>query len=254
MPTEYIYGVSPVKAALLNRIRAIKQLIVYETRGESRHAIEEVMGLAQQIGIRTQFASRQLLDELSQGRPHQNVILQSEPLSIKNVFQPPKAQSKSLALLLDDVIDPQNVGSIVRSCSFFGVDHLWLTRESAMLSPTVSKASAGSLEYFAPRIGRLTKNPLEFLLKGKQVGWRIHVAASDTASQKPEMAPVSNPDIPRIVVLGNEGSGVRKSIKEIADDFICIEKPSNIPEATDLDSLNVAIAAAIIMFKAKSSK
>lgn len=254
---EYLYGYQPVRAALTCAIRNMHQILIYESAGASNSPNTELVSLAKTKGIRIQYATRIQLDQLSQGRPHQNIILQTEPLSIGGITFAPRAPQKgTLTVMLDDVVDPQNVGSILRTCAFFGVQHIWLTKGCTSLSPTVSKASAGSLEFISNRVKLIRKNPVDLLAAAQRQGYRLLVASALDLTEgspiKPDPPNGSSSEVSLpILIFGNEGSGVRGRIQEIADSFISVKREHDI---NGLDSLNVSVAAALLISKLRQSE
>jgi tRNA G18 (ribose-2'-O)-methylase SpoU len=185
-----------------------------------------------------QFTTKTQLDDLCQQRPHQNVALQVEPLSLPTVESP----SGSLSLLLADIVDPQNIGSIIRSAAFFGVNNVYLTKGCAGQSPTVSKASAGSLEWFTQRMAWCRRGAA-FVQKAEESGYRV--IATGMGESAGSIWEMSRDDRPILLVLGNEGSGVPRGILEKCKETIKIpEIPSVGPR---MDSLNVGVATAVMV-------
>lgn len=146
--------------------------------------------------------------------------------------------------LLSKIIDPQNVGAIIRSAAFFGLDHVFLTRDCSAITPTVSKASAGTLEYMVSRgcISHIQSTG-SFLDNAVSQGWRTIAAVgpksnffndnfSDSSSINQSFSSnhripttldkldVSGP--PKIVVLGGEGSGLSSYIQNKCVEHLCI--------------------------------
>jgi len=146
-------------------------------------------------------------------------------------------------VVLDEVQDPQNLGAIIRTCAFFGVDGVVTTENrSAPLNATVSKASAGALE-FAPVFhpGNLSA----FLEGSKANGWRI-VGTSLDEDAKPQIdSQLLHMDAPTILVLGNESKGLREKVKRTCD---CHVKLAAVGNAEAVSSLNVSVAAALLIY------
>lgn len=213
-----------------------------------RRRNEELVQLARQHNVKLQFASKSQLDDLCQGRPHHNVALQVEPLQVETVQEPISPFTTGLALLLADIIDPQNLGSIIRSAAFFGVSQVYLTRGCAALSPAVSKASAGSLEWYCRRMRRCQRGP-PFIQSALHLKHRVIAATSGSLTPSKSIWETHLNDMPTILVLGNEGSGIPKSILEKCPESITI--PANEQnmglDSLNLDSLNVGVATAILV-------
>ena len=150
-------------------------------------------------------------------------------------------------LLLVDVSDPQNVGAIVRTAAFFACDRLFLGGNCAPLSPLVSKASAGALEYYHPQIRQVPKVGA-FLDILKPEGYKI--VATGTSSEKETVNLSADKTL---VILGNEGDGLRQSILDRCNRTVCIPgSPS--AASLGLDSLNVSVTAALILATMKGIK
>ena len=148
-------------------------------------------------------------------------------------------------LALDEVVDPMNLGALLRSAHFFGCDKVVVcTKNSSPLSPTVCKASAGALEYIDMSA---TKNMMKFLDKSKINGWQVvGTALSDDSISMKEL----NLSKPTILVLGNEGHGVRTNILHRCDSLVKISggKGKNVDSnSDDIDSLNVSVSGAILL-------
>lgn len=148
----------------------------------------------------------------------------------------------ALWVALDEVQDPQNMGAIIRTCVFFGVDGIVTTEHrSAPLNSTVSKASAGALEIapvFHP--GNLSR----FLEDSKANGWRVIGTGLDETSVS-NSRPVSSlvMDAPTILVLGNEAKGLRDKIKASCDFHVKIDAV----QESSVASLNVSVATALLV-------
>lgn len=210
------------------------------------------------------------------------MALQVEPLSIRTVEGPPRGK---LALLLVDIIDPQNLGSIIRSAAYFGVDNLYLTRGCSTLSPTVSKSSAGALEYYHERISYCHKENLLIDSATNKGDWKVFATGGGTTAigddrggrvkgkdgggttlpvdlpifNVSSLSTIRDNDCSNMVIFGNEGSGLKQEIVKRCHGIISI--PSSSPLLASLmiegggggggrkslDSLNVGVAAAIII-------
>ena len=144
--------------------------------------------------------------------------------------------------MLADVLDPQNVGSILRTAFYFGIGHIYMTKGCAKLSPTVSKASGGSLESFADRIVVCQKGHL--LLESANVLHWNTVATGVVG--KSLLDPRQRMNNRTLLVLGNEGDGIPKGMADRCRYSIKID---GCQEAMDsgLDSLNVGTAAGILI-------
>lgn len=167
------------------------------------------------------------------------MIEASEPL-------PAQAAIKdSLSLLLVDVTDPQNVGNILRTASFYGIQQIYLTRACSTLSPTVSKASAGALETLGTDRIRICRRATAFLEAASRAGW-LNIASGSFGSLPDLSERRAVESSPKLLVLGSEGKGISASVSAQCQHSMsiagCLAATSS-----GLDSLNVGTAAAILI-------
>ncbi|KAI3878676.1 hypothetical protein MKW92_012188 [Papaver armeniacum] len=160
-------------------------------------------------------------------RPHQGLVLDASPLEMVRVreLEPVSVEGEKAPLwvALDEVIDPQNLGAIIRSSYFFGAEGVVLcAKNSAPLSGVVSKASAGALELMELRD---CKNMMQFLASSADNGWRVLGGSVSSRAVPLNEVPVG---VPTILVLGSEGTGLRPLVERSCTDLIRI--PGNIPE------------------------
>ncbi|GMM58663.1 Mrm1 protein [Maudiozyma humilis] len=153
-----------------------------------------------------------------------------------------------VGVLLDNVVDPHNVGAVVRSAYFLGADFVVATQQdSARLSPTVAKASSGALECLPfYRVG----NPAEFIKASQRPengGWTFVTAHCASGQDKTlPLADLSSlsANSPTVLVVGNEGTGPRASVRG-ASDYL-VEIP-NRRSGSIVESLNVSVATALLL-------
>jgi len=148
-------------------------------------------------------------------------------------------------ILLDNIQDPGNVGTIIRSAYAFGIESVILTESCADLyNPKAIRASMGAL--FRQRVRNLTPEALTDL---KQSGVRFIGTSSDSGFSDKTIVSIRDTlkfDLNNaIIMFGNEGNGISEDLLALCDEMITI------PLAADCDSLNVAVAASIIMWEVK---
>ena len=182
------------------------------------------------------------------------------------IIQSPSGQGRPnerypVALLLDGVVDPGNMGAIIRSAYFLGIDAIVLAgRNSAPLSPVTIKASAGAAENMTLLH---VKNEVDFIQRSKSNGWRFYAAdapspgaeyigrGTSTAESETRALPVSQ--APSVLMMGSEASGLSTHIKSHADAIVSIPGARHSAELgarsdpARIDSLNVSVAAALLM-------
>jgi 23S rRNA (guanosine2251-2'-O)-methyltransferase/21S rRNA (GM2251-2'-O)-methyltransferase len=171
------------------------------------------------------------------------------------------AERYPVSLLVDGVVDPGNMGAIIRSAYYLGVDAIvFAGKNSAPLSPVTIKASAGAAENMA--LLHVT-NEVDFIQRSKANGWRFYAAdapgpgatylyrQSNTSDSGVGALPTSHS--PSVLMMGSEASGLSGHIKSHADAIVSIPGARHSVElgvASDparIDSLNVSVAAALLM-------
>lgn len=166
-----------------------------------------------------------------------------------------------LVLLLDAILDPGNLGAVMRSAYYLGVDAVVLTgRNSAPLSPVTIKASAGAAENM---IILKANNEVDFIRRSRANGWRF-LAADAPENVRESLKALAHPDTgvsqinsilndaPTVLMLGGEGTGLIPRLKAQADGIISIPGARMRPELglhdpARVDSLNVSVAAALLI-------
>lgn len=209
--------------------RAPRRLFVLD----SAKGLDEILKLARAVP-RTP-ATRQELDRMCQGGVHQGVILIADPLPVLELraWLEGNVPSDAFVAVLDSIEDPQNFGAIVRSAAALGAAAVIYARDrAAPLSPAAVKASAGGVEYVdliqAPNVARALRSL-------KDAGF--WVAALD--AEAPKSLWETDLTGRTAVVIGNEGTGIRRLVRESADYQI------SIPLSGAISSLNASVSAAI---------
>ena len=182
---------------------------------------------------------RETLDRMAGGVPHQGIIavVSEKPvLSLESLLE--TAREPALVVVLDGVEDPRNLGAILRTAEAAGADGVLLPeRHSAGLSETVARASAGALEHVqVARVGNLVQ-ALE-ALKARGI-WVVGFDAAGT--ERWDAVDLARPVA---LVLGGEGRGIRRLVREHCDHLV------SIPHFGHIGSLNVSVAAGIALYEA----
>ncbi len=237
MADEKLYGIHPVLEALQEERRSISRIFVSRQRRDP--SVQRLLGLAAQRSIPVVEVDRAQLQQLSGNGTHQGVVALVKPLpspswsevlaSLKTTLGP------QTVLCLDNVTDVGNFAALIRSAAAFGVQTILLPRHEAVsVTATVAKRSAGALERMGiVRVGNLVQ-ALEAL---KQDGFWVYGADTQGTTAVAQM------DWPErlVLVLGAEGRGIRRLVRQYCDGFI------RIPMHAAMNSLNVATAGAIIL-------
>jgi 23S rRNA (guanosine2251-2'-O)-methyltransferase len=232
-----ICGINPVLEALAAGTRHFDRLLV--VKGLRSRRLSDAIGRATRLGIPLRFEMRETLDRLAGGVPHQGVIaiVSAKPvLTLEELLS--EASNPALLLALDGVEDPRNLGAILRSAEAAGADGALLPeRHSAGLSETVGRASAGAVEHVrVARVGNLVQS-LE-ALKSRGI-WVVGFDAS--GSERWDQVDLKRPVC---LVLGGEGRGIRRLVREHCDHLV------SIPHFGYVNSLNVSVAAGIALYEA----
>ncbi|GMI01599.1 hypothetical protein TrVE_jg9813 [Triparma verrucosa] len=195
------------------------------------------------------YLDKGTLNSLSSNRPHQGFVLRCPELTVpptqpSDIFNEPKdLTSPKLWLALDSVLDPVNLGSIIRTSSFLSKDISILTclKNSAPLSPVVSSTSAGAMELVDLKV---CNNMVHCLMDAKEKGWRILIADAKKSGGEYDERSVKEWewDVPTVLVLGSEGDGVRSVVKRCCDGVVSVDGGGE-----DVDSLNVSVSAGILI-------
>lgn len=154
-------------------------------------------------------------------------------------------------LALDEVTDPQNFGALLRSAHFFGASGVvTCAKNSASLTATVSKSSAGAVEVMRVHS---TANMMRFLKRSRENGWRVVGTSVSERSGPLHELPAGPGAPPTIVVLGNEGYGVRTNVLRECEFLVEVAGDGGgaVAEgatASTVDSLNVSVTGGVVLF------
>lgn len=230
-----IYGLNPVLEAL--RAKRVKRLRV-SSRADRR--IEEAVALARAAGVAIERVDVQALERAAHGGVHQGIIAEVEAprdYSIGELVDS-AAPAAPLIVVLDGIEDPHNVGAILRTADAAGVHGVVRqSRHSASLDGIVAKASAGALTHV--RIATEV-NLARAIQELKDAGvWTVGLAGE--ATQIYDQVDLT---LPTALVLGAEGPGLRRLVRERCDRLV------SIPMRGIVDSLNVSVAAGVVLFEA----
>lgn len=229
-----IYGINPVLEAL--RAGRVKEVRVGDRGGER---MRQVLALASERGVRVRRVPGDVLQRQSGRGVHQGVVADVESsaeYSVEELIR--DAAGAPLIVVLDGIEDPHNLGAILRTADAAGADGVVLQhRRSAPLAGAAAKASAGAVAHV--RIAEVV-NIARALEALKAAGvWTVGLAGD---------APASYDSIdftaPTAIVLGAEGTGLRRLVRERCDHVAAI------PMAGHVGSLNVSVAAGVALFEA----
>lgn len=232
---EILFGITPVEAALLAGRRELHKLWARDDSSNER--VTGIVRRATDLGLTVVATSPEELARRAHSPMHQGVVLGCGPLPLLGLGDLlALASPSSFVLALDQIEDPQNLGGLVRTAAFLGTTAVLLHRSRrAPLSATVSKASAGVLERFpVAEVGNLA-NALQTF---EREGWTVMGSAlTDDAVDYRSLAPFG----PSVLVMGNEGRGLRPLTMKRCQHLVWI------PRRGDVQSLNVTVAAGILL-------
>jgi 23S rRNA (guanosine2251-2'-O)-methyltransferase len=230
-----VYGINPVLEAL--RAGRVTSLRVGHRAGER---MRELLTLASQRGVRVQRVPPDLLDRAARGGVHQGVVADVEdaPTDYSIAELVGGAGGVPLIVVLDGIEDPHNVGAILRTADAAGADGVVMqSRRSAALGGAAAKASAGAVAHV--KIAQVV-NIARALDELKHAGvWTVGLAGeASTLYDDIDLK------VPSAIVLGAEGAGLRRLVRERCDYLAAI------PMRGHVSSLNVSVAAGITLFEA----
>ena len=236
--SEQIVGRNPVMEALRSGTRQIEKILIVQ--GSEHQRLRQIIDAAERKGIPYQRCPRHHLDSLQPN--HQGVIAYISEFrytdistllkKIKN-----KTDVPPVLLLLDQIHDPRNLGAILRTANATGTDGVLIPKNNAAeITAAVHKAAAGSTEYTP--ITKVT-NLAQTIEKLKSVGVWVAGTAEDA-----ELT-YTNADftVPLCIVLGNEGQGIRRLVKEKCDYLV------HLPMLGQISSLNVSVTAGVLLYE-----
>ena len=236
LPEHLMIGRNPVIEALKSG-RGIDRLMIVKGAGGSVIKIE---GMARDRNIMIQYVQRNVLDRLAAGAAHQGVaawVSEVEYCEPEDILK--KAEEKGedpFIIILDGIEDPHNVGAIIRTADAAGAHGVILQkRRAASITPTAEKAAAGAVEYVpAARVTNLVRTIQELKERGVWIG------AADMAGST---VWDSNLTGPIAIVIGNEGHGISRLVREQCDFTV------SFPMMGKINSLNASNAAALLMYE-----
>ncbi len=238
MNEMYVAGRNPV----LELLKADKQIDkLYILKGDLKGSITKIIGMARDKNIVIQQVDRQKLDSMSQGNAHQGVVALVtgyEYSSIEEILEFARSKGeKPFIVILDGVEDTHNLGAIVRTAECAGVHGVIIPRRrSAMVNQTVYKSSAGAVEHM--RIAQ-EGNIVQVMERLKKEGLWLYgadAAAKETYSNTNMTGAVA-------IVVGGEGKGLSRIVRENCDYLVSIPMKGNI------SSLNASNAASILIYE-----
>lgn len=238
MEQEYIGG----RHAIMEALRAGRTIHkIWMQDNAHKQLVLDITAAAKQAGIVVQKVDKRKLDQLLNDVSHQGVVAQIAAYSYVEVddiiAKAEQAGEDPFIIILDEIEDPHNLGSILRTADCTGVHGVIIPkRRSVGLTSTVSKTSAGAIEYVD--VARVT-NIAQTIDKLKEHGIWIAGAAGEAERSVYE----SDVAMPLAVVIGNEHKGIGQLIRKKCDFLI------KLPMLGHINSLNASVAAGALMYE-----
>ncbi len=238
--SAFVYGVLPVLELLRAENRRIEKIIIADGANEKR--LSDVLGLAQENGVQIQQVPRENLERLVEnGANHQGIlafVASAEYYDTEELLSEIKNKENSLSVILDGVEDPRNFGAILRTIECAGADGVFIPERRAVgLTETVAKSSAGATEYV--KVAKVTNiNRLIEELKENNI-WVVGASGDAELNYTDWDWKQSS-----ALVMGGEGKGLHRLTAEKCDVLV------KIPLLGKIESLNVSVAAAVILYEA----
>jgi 23S rRNA (guanosine2251-2'-O)-methyltransferase len=231
---EQVYGRRPVREALRGR-REVLELWATD------RAVKAEPWLAELERPRVQAKLERELSDAAGTRDHQGVLAWCEPYKYADGWELAAAERPLLACL-DQVTDPHNLGAVIRSAEGAGATGVVVPAYgSATVTPAVARSSAGAVEHLPVAV---VPNLARYLAEVKRGDLWIYAAAGDATTSMWE-ADLSGGVA---LVFGAEGRGLRPLVRKTCDDAV------SIPLGGQVDSLNVSVAAALLLYEAKRQR
>lgn len=238
MSELYVVGRNPV----MELLRSDKDIDkIYILKGDLQGSIKKIVGIARDKNILIQEVDKSRLDTMAEGNVHQGVaalVTGFKYSSIEDILEKAAKRKESpFVIILDEIEDPHNLGAIIRTAECAGVHGVIIPkRRSARVNQTVYKASAGAVEHML--VAEVT-NISNTVTRLKDEGLWIYGADMKGESYHFD----TNLDGAVALVIGNEGKGISRIVKEKCDVLV------KIPMVGKISSLNASTSAAILIYE-----
>ncbi len=234
IPVNALYGINAVREAI--GARPVEYVLI--AQGQHSRRVQEIIEACRAKSVSVRFAPRSALDREAGTAQHQDVVALCSAKQYDDLESLVRAGEKPLLVILDGVEDPGNLGAIVRTAVAAGADGIVIPeRRAAGLSPAVARAAAGALEHM--KIARVT-NLVRTLVDLKERG--VWIYGFESAAPKSYLELDYSGSC--ALVLGGEGRGLHRLVREACDGL------ARIPLYGPVESLNVSVAAAVVLYEA----
>lgn len=228
---EYIFGKNTIDSF-------IESKNIIEVFIASNFSDEKLLKKIRKANIKVSVKDKVFLDKVSSSGKHQGIVASIKSFSyakIEEIIDIGKHKKHPFIVMLDGIEDPHNFGAIIRTCEAFSVDGIIIGKHnSCPLNATVAKVSTGAIANV--KIVQVT-NLTQTLNDLKKAGYWIHAAEAFNAVSYDELSY----DYPTVLIVGSEGFGISRLVKQQADYNIAIKMTGKV------NSLNVSVATAILV-------
>jgi 23S rRNA (guanosine2251-2'-O)-methyltransferase len=240
--SEFIYGHWAIMESLRAGKRTFEQLLITETV-EEKGLVAEILTTAAERSVTVRRVARRIIDDLANGANHQNMVLRVSGypyVDVEDVLSLGQQRGeKPFILLLDLLKDPQNVGVLLRVADSVGIHGVIIQeRRGVAITPAVVNASSGAVEHLQiVQVTNLVQTMKD--LKSQDV-WMVGLETG------PNVPPIdkTNLNMPIGIVLGSEGEGMRRLVRDTCDLLLCLPMRGNVA------SLNVATVGSVALYDA----
>jgi len=240
--SRLVFGIQPVREAIRVHGNAIERLLILDRpNGKESRTLDGVAKFAEASGVATERVDRRKLEQVAHGGNHQGIAAFAPELRI-NTFAELLETAPDLVTLLDRITDPQNFGAIIRSSVAFGSRGIiWPEHDSAPLSPATFRASAGAVEHASLCRVRSLPSAIQAL---RHEGFFVVGLAGEGSE------PLDQFDLtrPTALVVGAEGSGLRKGVRSACDVI------ARLPTGAPLDTLNASVSAGVALYEVRRQR
>ena len=233
--SKIVHGNNPVIELLENDPTKVEKVLI--VKGSKSDKINKVIELCKAKKIRFDLLPAEKVNSLLERHEHTNVLAMISDFRYMEL-QSAKFSENSKVVVLDNIEDPHNLGAIIRSVAGSGAEAVIIPdRNAAQVTDTVVKVSAGTI--FKINVIRV-KNIAQTLDSLKDMGF--WVVGTDMNGDKDFRE--FDYSAKSVIVIGNEGKGMRRLVREKCDDLVRIDLKNNV------ESLNASVAAALVLFEA----
>lgn len=241
---EFIIGRHPVEAAMKSQT-PLNKLFVQTGIKKDESTIAEILKLARKQRLVISEVPKQKMDKLANGQNHQGVVLSVaafEYATIDDLFKNAEDQAMPpFFVILDNIEDPHNLGSIIRTADAAGVSGIIIPKHRAVgLTAVVAKTSAGAIERVpVARVTNLSATIKDLKKRGLWI-FGTDVVGTDYRHWDATGAVA--------LVIGNEGKGISPLLKKQVDEMLTV------PMIGDIQSLNASVAASVLIYQGFNSR